>query len=277
MQEKPLVSIIIPNYNGEKFLEECLNSVLNQTYSHWEALVVDDGSQDNSPQIIRKFAEKDKRFLPVFLKENQGVAYARNAAMKKARGKYIAFIDADDVWLEEKLSLQISFMEENKLDLCYSSYFSIDENGKILNFFKAPEKVSYEDFLRTSSIGNLTGVFNAERLGKIYVKPYPIRVDYMLWIEILKRSVQAVGIEKPLALYRISPSSISKNKLKAAKWQFKVYREFLGFSLPKTLYYMLFYTYYGVRKYFRIRQSNPEEIRRLLGHYNLKLPANYHV
>ncbi len=277
MTSEPLVSIIIPNYNGERFLQECLQSVQVQTYQNWEAIVVDDGSQDKSVAIIRNFATKDPRFKPVFLNKNQGVARARNLAMKMTTGKYIAFIDADDVWLPEKLSLQISFMEKNNINLSYSSYFTFDGNGKILNFFKAPEKISYKDFLKTSSLGNLTGVFNAQELGKIYVKPYPIRVDYMLWAEILKRSVLAVGIEKPLALYRISPSSISKNKLKAAKWQYKVYRDFLKLSLPATLYYMLSYGYYGIKKYFHLRHSAPEDIRNILSRYKIKLPEKYSV
>ena len=174
---------------------------------------------------------------------------ARNRAIKKAKGRYIAFLDSDDIWLPEKLEKQIRFMQDHEVELCYSSYFVIDETSATVGQFNIPSlKVDYKELLKTCIIGNLTAIFNIEKIGKIYMEDVG-HEDYTLWLKILKKIDHAYGIKEPLAKYRVSKKSVSGNKLIAATWQWKVYREVEKLSLVRSVYYFLYYAYNGIRKY----------------------------
>ncbi len=243
-----LVSIITPSYNNALFIEETIESVLNQTYHNWEMIIIDDCSSDNSIEIIKRYAQKEPRIKLIINKENIGVSDSRNRAIKEAKGTYIAFLDSDDSWLPKKLTKQINLMRRTGTLMSYSSYKTINENSKVTGYFIVKTKVSYRDLLKTSTIGTLTTIYNAKKLGKFYFDDRG-HEDYVMKLTILKKIGVARGVREPLAHYRIVENSISRNKLQAASWQWKIYRESENLHPIKSLYYFLHYTYNGFTKY----------------------------
>lgn len=244
-----LVSIITPSYKSEKFISQTIESVLSQTYQDWEMIIVDDVSPDNSNEIIEEYKKKDNRIKLIKLEKNSGPAIARNRAIEEARGKYIAFLDADDIWYENKLEKQIKFMNERSLALTYSSYDLMDEEENGLGRFMTKDKITYNDLLKTNSIGCLTAIYDVEKIGKVLMPNIIKRQDYGLWLKILKKVDYAEGILEPLAKYRIMKNSVSSNKLVAAKYVWKLFREVERLNIFKSFYYFCFYVYYGVKKY----------------------------
>ncbi len=174
---------------------------------------------------------------------------ARNRAIKEAKGNMIAFLDADDLWIPQKLEKQLAYMKKYNLAFTYSSYFVIDEENNNLTTFYTKPSVNYDSLLKTCSIGCLTAIYDVDKLGKVYMPDMKRRQDYALWLDIFKRIDHAKGLEEPLASYRVGHSSISSNKLKTALWQWKTYRDIEKLSLPKSLYYFTHYIYHGLRKY----------------------------
>lgn len=243
------VTIIMPSYNSEKFIIESVESVLVQTYSNWELIIVDDCSPDDSNKIITKYVDNDSRIKLIKLQKNSGPAVARNTAIEAANGRYIAFLDSDDVWLPNKLETQINFMHDNDLAFTYSSYRLVGEDNEHLGVFITKDKISYFDMLKTCSVGCLTAIYDTEKIGKQYMPLILKRQDYGLWLKILKLIGKTRGILEPLATYRIRKNSVSSNKVKAAKYQWKIYREIEKLSFLKSLYYFAFYAYNGVTKY----------------------------
>lgn len=244
-----LVSIITPSYKSERFINKTIKSVLAQTYQNWEMIIVDDVSPDNSNDIIEKYIKKDNRIKLIILEKNSGPAVARNRAIEEAKGRYIAFLDADDIWYENKLEKQIKFMNERNLVLTYSSYDLMDEENNNLGFFLTKNKVTYNDLLKTNSIGCLTAIYDVEKIGKVFMPNIIKRQDYGLWLKILKKVDYVEGILEPLAKYRIMKNSVSSNKLVAAKYVWKLFREVERLNIFKSFYYFCFYVYYGVKKY----------------------------
>lgn len=246
-----LVSIITPSYNAEKYIAETIKSVQNQTYTLWELLITDDDSIDNTCAIVEKFIVKDSRIKLFKLSENSGPATARNHSISKAKGQYIAFLDADDIWLPKKLELQLEKIQKYKASVCFSSYSLIDEQGKDLETtINAISKLNYNKLLKNNYIGNLTGLYDATALGKIYNPNLKKRQDWCVWLEALKRSAKpAIGIQQPLAKYRIRQNSVSSNKFNLLKYNFKVYHKFLKFNFLKSMFYLILFLW----EYFFIR------------------------
>lgn len=253
MRSLPLVSIITASYNSEKFIHATIKSVINQTYSNWELIIIDDASSDTTIQIINTFTSAHSNIKCLKNTQNQGAAFTRNRGIKIAKGHYIAFLDADDVWQTEKLKQQITFMEERNLSVSFSSYNLIDENGNSLNrTVIALPKITYGKLLKCNYIGNLTGVYNAKKLGKVYAPNLKKRQDWLLWLEAVKRSkTPALGIDIPLASYRIRANSMSSNKWNLLKYNYLVYHKGLGFSIPKSVYQMVVFLY----EYFFIKSK----------------------
>jgi len=244
-----LVSIITPSYKSEKFIAQTIESVLVQTYENWEMIIVDDKSPDNSNKIIREYINKDHRIKLIELENNGGPAIARNKAIKEAQGRYIAFLDADDLWMPEKLEKQIQFMDKNNLSFIYSGYNLIDEENNDLGVFIPRKELTYRDILKTNDIGCLTAIYDKKKLGKVFMPNILKRQDYGTWLKILKEIENTKGIIEPLATYRILKNSVSSNKLKSALYQWKIYREVEHINLIKSIYYFVSYTYYGLKKY----------------------------
>jgi len=234
--ESPLVSIIIPTFNSHKFIFEAIRSVQNQTYVNWEIILVDDCSTDETVAIISRCTQEDNRIQMLELAVNSGTGVARNAALASAKGKYIAFLDADDLWKPNKLEVQIKFMQANNLPFTFSFYDCIDEEGKQLNKrLEAPINLSYRQLFYCNYIGNLTGIYDVSYFGKIPISAIRKRQDWMLWLTVLKKIKIAHPVSESLAYYRVRDNSISTSKLDLIKYNFAVYRKFHGFSFPIAL------------------------------------------
>lgn len=233
---KPLVSILIPTFNSAQFIAETIASVQQQTYENWEIIVVDDVSTDGTVALISKIRETDVRIQLQVLERNSGTGVARNTALAKAKGKYIAFLDADDLWKPEKLEKQILFMQMNDLPFTFSFYDCIDEQGNSLNRrVEAPRNLSYRQLFFCNYVGNLTGVYDVEFFGKISISNIRKRQDWMHWLTILKKIKKAKPVPESLAFYRIRDNSLSTSKTALIRYNFAVYRQFHGYNLVVSL------------------------------------------
>ena len=195
-KSQSLVSIIMPSYNSDGTILESIQSVLSQTYKNWELIIVDDRSTDNTWQVIQTYADKYDNIRVYQNKENLGAGASRNFAIKKARGRFIAFLDSDDLWTEDKLAEQIPFMLENNYPLTYTHYsrFTSEEE---LSVVTAPEYTTYKKLMYSNVIGCLTAVYDAQALGKRYMPLIRKRQDMGLWLDILKDTPKAYCLPKP--------------------------------------------------------------------------------
>ncbi len=244
-----LVSIITPSYNSVRYISECVESVLAQTYTSWEMIIVDDCSEDDSKQIITALSSNDIRIKTIFLDSNIGAAEARNIALAKAKGEYIAFLDSDDLWEPHKLERQISFMNKNNIAFSYTTYQSISEDGlNVINIIKAPKEMTYYSYLKNTIIGCLTVIINREKVGYFEMPNVRSSHDMALWLLILKRGFSAYGLDENLAKYRIVSSSNTANKMKAVKDVWKVYREIERLSFLYSLWCFFCYIFNTVKK-----------------------------
>jgi teichuronic acid biosynthesis glycosyltransferase TuaG len=250
--ERGLVSIITPMYNGAKFVGETIESVLWQTYGNWEMFIIDDGSTDAGPDIVRQYAAEDRR-ITLLSQNNAGSAAARNNGIRHARGQYISLLDSDDTWKEDFLEKQLKLMKEKNALLVYSSHTRIDaQSNEVLKPFIVPPKVTYKDLLKNCYISCLTGVYDASVYGKVYLREEmkSLRDDYVYWLEIMKKVKVAYGNKEVLANYRMLDSSASRKKQKVIIPQFKVLYKVEKIGLLKSMYYL---GNWAVISYFKYR------------------------
>lgn len=241
-----LVSIIMPHFNTVQYIEASILSVVSQTHIEWEILIIDDASDLEQYERLVDIASFDDRINLIRLDKNSGAAVARNKGIELAKGRYIAFLDSDDVWLPTKLDEQIKFMRSNDVAFSYCSYEKVDEMGNVFGVVGVPDKVSYSDLLKVCSIGCLTAIYDTQRLGKIYMPLIRKRQDLGLWLSILKKIPYAYAAPGVLARYRVRSDSISANKRVAAQYTWKLYREVEGLSFFKAIYYFSHYAFNGV-------------------------------
>src|SRR5210317_884076 len=190
-----LVSVIIPNFNGAQFIERCIQSVQDQSYTNREVIIIDDGSTDGSKEIIDAFTASTEKIKAIFLNENYGTAVARNRGIELAQGRFIAFLDNDDAWLPAKLEVQIAYMKQNSCALSYSSYYSLNENFQDQKLIEAKPSLTYQQLLTSNYIGCLTAIYDTTILGKRYFPALKKRQDWALWLQIIKEGYTACGIQ----------------------------------------------------------------------------------
>jgi len=244
-----LVSIITPSFNSSKFIDDCLRSILSQSYVHWELLIIDDCSLDNSKDIILGFSNLDERIKPIFLEKNVGPAEARNIGIRKAEGKYIAFLDSDDMWDSYKLDKQLSFMRENNIAFSFSNYQFMSENGQVLsNLILAPKKITYHSYLKNTIIGCLTVIIDREKTGSFEMPNIRSSHDMALWLLIMKRGFSAYGLNENLAKYRVVSSSNTANKINSAKDVWSVYREIEKLNVMYSVFCFIGYVFNAIKK-----------------------------
>ena len=244
-----LVSIITPSFNSARFIEECILSVISQTYKNWEMLIVDDCSQDNSVDIISKFSNNETRIRLFRLEKNVGPAEARNIAIRNASGKYIAFLDSDDMWCSNKLEDQLKFMKKNNVEFSFTTYQCVYENGNDMNkIIKAPNKMTYHSYLKNTIIGCLTVIIDKEKTGYFEMPNIKSSQDMALWLYLMKKGFTAYGLDINLAKYRIVSSSNTSNKLNAVKDVWKVYREIEKLSVLYSIWCWINYAYNAIIK-----------------------------
>lgn len=246
----PTISIVTPCFNAKKFLPELVNSVAQQTFSSFEWIIVDDASTDGSTETLKQWSLQYPFVKLILLKKNHGVAWARNEGLKHADGEYIAFLDADDVWLPEKLSVQWQFMETHHIGLSYMDYERFGWGSGVTKVVYAPQQCSFADLLKGNGIGLSTAMVRRDYLKDIYFRKQG-HEDYVFWLEILKKNrVIAFRCHSQTVLcrYRVAAHSVSANKFRAVRWQWHIYRQTLHLNLVKSLLYFTYYIYRALRK-----------------------------
>lgn len=250
MKSRPLVSIITPVYNSQEFIEETAKSIFSQTISDWEWLVVDDGSTDNSLQLLQDLASRERRLTVFRTGGREGAAVARNIAISASSGRFIAFLDSDDLWEPEKLALQTAFMIERKAVMSHTAYRTMFEDGTDTGrVISVQDVVSYDELLDYNMIGCLTAMYDSDILGKELMPNVKLRQDYGLWLKILRKGHVACGLNTVLARYRIRQNSISANKLRAARYTWEVLRHVEDLPVYKAAPHFLRYVCKSVEKY----------------------------
>ncbi|EQB7292629.1 glycosyltransferase family 2 protein [Escherichia albertii] len=239
------VSVIMPVYNAGRYVAKAIDSVLAQTYNNVELIIINDGSTDNTLDIISVY-KNDPRVIIVNMSCNSGVAIARNEGVKLATGRYIAFLDSDDVWRPEKLKRQVGVLSKSKYNCCHSSYERISECGEIISVVKSKAVVTYKDMLKRNEIGNLTGIYDSYAVGKVYQLNIG-HEDYLMWLDILSKT-DSIGIPSSLAYYRVRESSLSSNKIKAIIWHYNILKKKLGSRFICIFYYMSCYMFSSLKK-----------------------------
>lgn len=250
------VSVIMPNYNCSPYISLSIESVIAQTFSDWELLIIDDFSNDGSYEIALKYAEKDSRIIVLRNEKNSGAAFSRNRGMENAKGDYIAFLDSDDLWDHKKLEKQISFMETNAYDFSYTLYERINTAGVSLNtIVSGPVQVTPKMLFRSNYLGCLTVMFNAKKLGKFFIRDdiYK-RNDHAIWLKVIKMT-NCYLLTENLAKYRVRENSMSKTSLfKMLCFHYQLYRKSESKNVFSSLFYItenLFFGFLRKRKYTR--------------------------
>lgn len=249
--KKGLVSIITPCYNGEKYISETIDSVIAQSYSNWEMIIVDDGSKDNSAEIIKNYMSKEPR-IKLIQQANGGSSVARNNGIRNAEGQYMALLDADDLWNSDFLEKQIKLMNESNCVCVYSSYKLIDKNSKEIGHpVIAKHKITEKDMMIRDYIGCLTGLYDMEKYGKVYLHEElkSLKDDYAFWLDIVKLEKVAYGNKEILASYRVLPNSATSNKKKMLIKQWQFYRQYLKLNVPKSIFNIMVWGINGLKKF----------------------------
>lgn len=257
MKKEELVSIITPVYNCEEFIEETIKCVIDQTYANWELLLVDDCTLDKSADIIKQYTKKDKRIKYFKLDQNSGAAVARNKALEESKGRFIAYLDADDLWKSEKLEKQVNFMLNNNYAFTCTDYEKIMEDGTSLNkIVKIPKKVDYNLFLRNTIIQTVGVMVDTKITGKELLKMPNIRrrQDAATWCQLLKAGYDCYEVPENLSYYRVVNNSLSSNKLKAIRGTWKLYRDIEKLSLIKSCRCFAGYAFNAVKKRIYVKK-----------------------
>lgn len=237
---KPLVSIITPAFNCQKTIKETYESIKSQSFKSWEWIVVEDHSTDDTFEYVKQMIQGDGRVILLQTPKNSGAAVARNIGIEKASGRYIAFLDSDDLWKKEKLSNQIKYMQEKDYSFTFTNYDLLYPNGEIKQHRIKHDIVTYKKLLKSNHIGCLTAVYDSVVLGKVLM---PLdcekREDHGAWLDIVRTGVNAYRLDESLSIYRISSGTVSSNKTKMLKYQYKLYRKHERFNVIKSLWYTL--------------------------------------
>lgn len=249
MKKKPLVSIIIPVYNAEKFLKDTINCVVNQTYENWELLLINDCSNDNSKKVAKSFVSDKIKWID--MKQNGGAALARNKGIEVSKGKYLCYLDADDLWEKEKLEKQVKFMQEKDCAFSFTGYEFADAKG-VPNGKKVfiPQKMNYKQALKNTTIWTTTVMFDMEKLTKedIYMPNVKRGQDTATWWKVLKKIDYAYGLNEILSYYRRTNDSLSANKIKALKRTWHLYRKVEQLNLVYSIYNFLWYCFNAIKR-----------------------------
>lgn len=254
---KILVSIITPSFNSIKFIDETYQSILSQIHTHWEWLVTDDGSTDGTWEYLLTLAKSNHRVKIHRNEFNSGAAVTRNYSLARARGEFIAFLDSDDLWLPEKLSSHISFMDKNNLDISFTPYFLIDEESNLLGSIvdiKLSGAFSYDDMLiKKATMGCCTVLLRKNAFIDISMPLIRAGQDYALWLKLLKTEKLAYIYGKPLSKYRIVSNSLSRNKINKAYQVWRIYRDIEKLNIVKSLYV---FSHYAVKAFLKLNEQS---------------------
>lgn len=258
MSGTDLVSIIVPVYNAQRTLTKSVESVLAQRHQNWELILIDDGSKDGSIEQIEKFARSDSRVKSLILPRNLGASGARNAGVRIASGRFIAYLDSDDIWLPEKLSKQLAAIDSTGLALCFTDYEWIGSDGGSLGItVTAQDRPTWNNLTWGNNIGLSTTLIDREKTGDPIMPPLRLNHDFALWLELLRKGNQAIRVPETLVLYRVHSGSLSQNKFESTAYNWEILRRIEKLSIPSTIIRLFVW---GIRTSSRrIRSRRPKQ------------------
>jgi len=251
----PVVSVIMPSFNSEKFIGEAILSVIKQDYINLELIIIDDNSSDNSLKIIKKFQNQDERIKLIKLNSNKGPGFARNEGLKVALGKYITFLDSDDLWKIDKLKTQIPIMERLSIPVTHTDYGYLNAKGEILSktFKTSNYEIGFKDLLKRTEISCLTIVYNKELVGVNFFPEIKRKQDYVVWLNILKKGYKSVPLHFVSGYYRQQSTKKIIKRLSYIYSHFILLKsDYVGLSFFQSLYYTIHYLLNGVSRYIRL-------------------------
>ncbi|WP_243242177.1 glycosyltransferase [Clostridium sp. 1001275B_160808_H3] len=247
--DESLVSIVMPTYNSDNYISESIKSVISQTYENWELIIVDDNSTDNTEEVVKEYLSIHSNIKYIRFEENKGAAEARNEAILLSKGRFLAFLDSDDLWYKNKLEYQLNFMINNNIEFSFSDYELIDNQGESLNkIIRMPKSLSYEEYLRNTIIQTVTVMIDRKYIEQVNMPLIRRRQDFACWLSILKKGIVAISVQETLAKYRRAQNSLSSNKIKAVKGTWYVYREIERLNIVKTIYVFIGYAWNACKK-----------------------------
>lgn len=250
MSPEPLVSVVIATYNASEYIGDTVGSVRAQEFTDFELLACDDASRDETPALVERLSREDPRIRLLRRTQNRGAASTRNLGIGEAKGRFVAFLDADDLWMPEKLGAQLRFMSDTNAAISFTAYGIIDQHGRPTGQVvdaASVRQVGYRGMLRkAATMGCSTVIVDRARVGDFRMPDLRTGQDYATWLSILKRGHVAYCLPRPLTQYRITPGSISRNKVKKARRQWQIYREVEKLSLPDAMVCFAFYAHRAV-------------------------------
>lgn len=229
--EDGLVTIIMPTFNASRFVSDSIDSILSQTYTNWELIITDDHSTDNTLEIVNRYASRDSRIKVMVNAQNSGAGFSRNVSIEAARGRYIAFCDSDDRWMSNKLEIQLKFMREQDVNICFAPYYTCNEHSDYLGYIPAPCHVNLFSMICDDKIGFLTCIYDANQCGKHYMPLQRKRQDYAFLLNLMRTCPHAYSVQEALGHYRLHQSSISANKISLVKYNALTYHVVFGWSM----------------------------------------------
>ena len=235
---KPLISIVIPYYKKKKYIGQTINSIIKQSYKNFELILIYDDPDKSDLNYIKKILKNIKRKKIIINNNNIGAGLSRNLGILKAKGKYISFIDGDDIWKKDKLKNQLLFMLDNKIEFCFTSYSIINKKNTIIKFIKAKKNIDYKDLIKSCDIGLSTVMLKTRLLKKIKFTKIKTKEDYILWIKLSKKNVKMMGLDQKLVLWRKLDNSLSSSVFQRVHDAFYVYNTYLNFNFIKSIYYI---------------------------------------
>lgn len=245
---KPLISIIIPFYKKKEYIAQTINSIIKQSYKNFELILIYDDPDKSDLRHVKKILKNIKRKKIIINNNNMGAGLSRNLGILKAKGKYISFIDSDDIWKKDKLKNQLSFMLNNKIEFCFTSYSIINKKNSIIKFIKAKKTIDYEDLIKSCDIGLSTVMLKKKLLKKIKFTKIKTKEDYILWLKLSKKNVKMVGLDQKLVLWRKLNDSLSSSVIQRFKDAIYVYNNFLKYNLIKSAYHVFLMSLNSIRK-----------------------------
>jgi teichuronic acid biosynthesis glycosyltransferase TuaG len=245
---KPLISIIIPFYKKKDYIDQTVNSIFKQSYKNFELILIYDDPDKSDLKYVKKILKKIKRKKIIINSHNIGAGLSRNLGILKAKGRYISFIDGDDIWKKDKLKNQILFMLDKKLDFCFTSYSIINKKNTIIKFIKAKKYIDYKDLIKSCDIGLSTVMLKKKLLKKTKFPKIKTKEDYILWLKLSKKNIKMMGLDQTLVLWRKLDNSLSSSVFQRVKDAFYVYNTFLNFNFTKSTYHIFLMSFNFLRK-----------------------------
>ena len=247
---KPLISIVIPYYKKKIYIDQTINSIIKQSYKNFELILIYDDPDKSDLEYIKKILKNIKRKKIIINNTNIGAGLSRNLGILKSKGKYISFIDSDDIWKKDKLKNQLLFMLDNKIEFCFTSYSIMNKKNTIIKFIKAKKNIGYKDLIKSCDIGLSTVMLKTRLLKKIKFTKIKTKEDYILWLKLSKKNVKMMGLDQKLVLWRKLDNSLSSSVFQRIHDAFYVYNTYLNFNFIKSIYYIFLMSLNFFRKHY---------------------------